>query len=37
MAAPLDYAPLPGPVVKKVEATLRKMTVAGKAVLAAGK
>jgi phosphate transport system substrate-binding protein len=37
MAAPLDYAPLPGPVVTKVEATLRKMTVAGKAVLAAGK
>jgi phosphate transport system substrate-binding protein len=37
MAAPLDYAPLPGPVVKKVEATLRTMTVAGKAVLAAGK
>ena len=36
-AAPaLDYAPLPKAVVAKVEATLKKMTVAGKAVLASG-
>jgi phosphate transport system substrate-binding protein len=36
-AAPLDYAPLPSAVVKKVEATLRQMRVAGKAVIATGK
>lgn len=32
MAAPLDYAPLPAPVVAKVEAKLKTMTVAGKPV-----
>src|SRR5205823_7299154 len=32
-AGSLDYAPLPQSVVKKVEATLKKMTVQGKAVL----
>jgi phosphate transport system substrate-binding protein len=37
LAPSLDYAPLPAPVVAKVEATLKKMTVAGKAVLAAGR
>jgi phosphate transport system substrate-binding protein len=37
LAAPLDYAPLPQPVVRKVEATLRQITVQGKAVLAARK
>jgi phosphate transport system substrate-binding protein len=36
-AGALDYAPLPHPVVKKIEGTLKKMTVAGKAVLAQGK
>jgi phosphate transport system substrate-binding protein len=36
LAASLDYAPLPKPVVRKIEATLKQMTVAGKAVLAAG-
>jgi phosphate transport system substrate-binding protein len=36
-AASLDYAPLPKSLVKKVEATLKKMTVQGKAVLAASK
>jgi phosphate transport system substrate-binding protein len=36
-AASLDYAPLPTTVVSKVEATLKKMTVQGKAVLAASK
>ncbi|MFL5350968.1 MAG: phosphate ABC transporter substrate-binding protein PstS [Hyalangium sp.] len=30
MAAPLDYAPLPQPVVAKVEAKLKTLTVAGK-------
>jgi phosphate transport system substrate-binding protein len=35
-AAPLDYAPLPGPVVKKVETTIRTLTVQGKTVNAAG-
>ena len=35
-AAGLDYAPLPKPLVEKVDATLRKMTVQGKAVLASG-
>ncbi len=35
-AAPLDYAPLPGPVVKKVETTIRTLTVQGKPVNAAG-
>jgi phosphate transport system substrate-binding protein len=34
MAAPLDYAPLPKPVVSKVEQALRGVTVQGKAVLA---
>src|SRR5438105_854664 len=34
MASALDYAPLPGPLVKKVEATLQSITVQGKAVLA---
>lgn len=38
MAAPLDYAPLPQPVVAKVEAKLKTMTVAGKQVqIAPGK
>lgn len=37
LAPALDYAPLPKPVVAKVEAALKKMTVAGKAVLAAGR
>ncbi len=32
MAAALDYAPLPAAVVSKVEATLKTLTVAGKAV-----
>ncbi len=32
LAAPLDYAPLPRPVVEKVSATLRALTVQGKAV-----
>jgi phosphate transport system substrate-binding protein len=32
MAGPLDYAPLPQPVVAKVEAKLKTMTVAGKPV-----
>jgi phosphate transport system substrate-binding protein len=36
-AASLDYAPLPKSLVKKIEATLKKMTVQGKAVLAASK
>jgi phosphate transport system substrate-binding protein len=36
-AGSLDYAPLPKPVVEKVEATLKKMTVGGKAVLASGR
>ena len=35
-AAPLDYAPLPAPVVKKVETTIRTLTVQGKTVNAAG-
>ena len=34
MAAALDYAPLPEPLVGKVEATLRSITVQGKSVLA---
>ncbi len=33
-AAPLDYAPLPGAVVKVNEASLRKLTIAGKPLLA---
>jgi phosphate transport system substrate-binding protein len=37
LAPSLDYAPLPKPVVARIEATLKKMTVAGKAVLAAGR
>jgi phosphate transport system substrate-binding protein len=37
MAPALDYAPLPQPVVNKVKEQLQKMTVAGKAVLAAGR
>jgi phosphate transport system substrate-binding protein len=37
LAAPLDYAPLPPPVVHKVEQTLREIKVEGKAVLAARK
>jgi phosphate transport system substrate-binding protein len=36
-AAALDYAPLPKSVVHKVEGTLKKMTVQGKAVLATSK
>ena len=36
-AAALDYAPLPKSVVHKVEQTLKKMTVNGKAVLASSK
>ncbi|GAC1598572.1 MAG: phosphate ABC transporter substrate-binding protein PstS [Myxococcales bacterium] len=36
-AASLDYAPLPKSAVKKVEATLRKLKVHGKAVLASSK
>ncbi|MBF5046378.1 phosphate ABC transporter substrate-binding protein PstS [Aggregicoccus sp. 17bor-14] len=32
MAGPLDYAPLPAPVVAKVQAKLRTMTVQGKPV-----
>src|SRR5262249_22859863 len=35
-AAPLDYSPLPAPVVKKVETTIRTLTVQGKTVNAAG-
>jgi phosphate transport system substrate-binding protein len=35
-AAPLDYAPLPPAVVKKVEGTLKSMTVQGKPVNVAG-
>jgi phosphate transport system substrate-binding protein len=35
-AAPLDYAPLPEPVVKKLEGTLRILTVQGKPVNVAG-
>jgi phosphate transport system substrate-binding protein len=35
-AEPLDYAPLPLAVVKKVEATLKSMTVQGKPVNVAG-
>jgi hypothetical protein len=31
-AAPLDYAPLPQPVVEKVSATIRALTVQGKPV-----
>jgi phosphate transport system substrate-binding protein len=34
LAAPLDYAPLPGAVVAKVEATLRSITVQGRSALA---
>jgi phosphate transport system substrate-binding protein len=37
LAAALDYAPLPEPVVQKVESTLRQIKVQGKAVLAARK
>jgi phosphate transport system substrate-binding protein len=37
LAAALEYAPLPKPVVTKVEETLRKLTVQGKPVLAASK
>ena len=36
-AAALDYAPLPKPVVEKVEQTLKRMTVNGKPVLASSK
>lgn len=36
-AAALDYAPLPKPVVQKVEQTLKEMKVNGKSVLASGK
>jgi phosphate transport system substrate-binding protein len=36
-APSLDYAPLPAATVHKVEQTLKKMTVQGKAVLASGK
>ena len=34
LAAPLDYAPLPKPVVAKVEHALRTITVGGKSVIA---
>ena len=34
LAGPLDYAPLPKPVVAKVEAALRAITVGGKSVIA---
>jgi len=34
MATALDYAPLPAPLVKKVESTLESITVQGRAVLA---
>jgi phosphate transport system substrate-binding protein len=34
LAAPLDYAPLPKPVVAKVEQALRTITVGGKSVIA---
>jgi phosphate transport system substrate-binding protein len=37
MASALDYAPLPAPLIGKVEATLRSITVQGKSVLADGK
>jgi hypothetical protein len=37
LAAPLDYAPLPAAVVRKVEQTLTKLTVQGKRVLATSK
>lgn len=37
MAPTLDYAPLPKPVVAKVEAKLKSMTVQGKAIELAGK
>ncbi|MFL5457934.1 MAG: phosphate ABC transporter substrate-binding protein PstS [Myxococcales bacterium] len=37
LASALEYAPLPAPVITKVESTLRKLTVQGKAVLAASK
>jgi len=37
LAAALDYAPLPKALTKKVDATLRKLTVQGKAVLASSK
>jgi phosphate transport system substrate-binding protein len=36
-APALDYAPLPAPLVKKVEGTLKSITVQGKPVLAARK
>jgi phosphate transport system substrate-binding protein len=35
-AAPLDYAPLPEPVVKKLETTLKSLTVQGQPVNVAG-
>ncbi|MCU1276567.1 MAG: phosphate transporter, periplasmic phosphate-binding protein, partial [bacterium] len=34
LAAPLDYAPLPKPVVAKVEQALRTITAGGKSVIA---
>ena len=37
VAAPLDYAPLPGAAVRQVEQTLAKLTVQGKRVLATSK
>ncbi len=36
-AAPLEYAPLPAPVVKMLERTLSELTVQGKPVAVAGK
>jgi phosphate transport system substrate-binding protein len=36
-AAPLDYAPLPAPVVAKVQATLKGITIQGKPAGGAGK
>jgi phosphate transport system substrate-binding protein len=36
LAAPLDYVPLPPPVVARVEALVRSITVGGRAVLAVG-
>jgi phosphate transport system substrate-binding protein len=35
LAGPLDYAPLPKPVISKVEAEVKSITVQGKAVIAA--
>jgi hypothetical protein len=37
MAPALDYAPLPASLVKRVEATLKTITIQGKPALADGK